>query len=74
MDKKIYSKEKQIEKWAKRSLVAIKDIKKGERLNENNFWSKRPGTGISSRFYFRYLGKKLKKNIKANTLLTKNHF
>lgn len=73
-NKTIYPKERQIEKWAKRSLVAIKDIKKGEKLDKRNFWSKRPGTGISSRFYFKYLGKKLKKNIKANTLITKDYF
>lgn len=73
-NKKIYSKEKQIEKWAKRSLVATKDIKKGEKLDKNNFWSKRPGIGISSRFYFKYLGRKLKKNIKENTLITKKYF
>ena len=73
-NKQIYTKERQIEKWAKRSLVAIKDIKKGEILDEKNFWSKRPGTGISSKYYFDYLGKKAKKNIKADTLIKKYYF
>ena len=43
-NKKIYDLEKPIEKWAKRSLVAIKDIKAGEKLSDKNIWSKRPGT------------------------------
>ena len=34
-DKKVYEKEKQIRKWAHRSIVSIKDIKK------SNYYSKR---------------------------------
>lgn len=71
-NKKIYRKEKQIEKWAKRSLVSIKDIRKGDKLSEENLWSKRPGTGIPSRLFFKYLNKTAKKNIKKNTLIKKN--
>jgi len=70
--KKIYPKEKQIEKWAKRSLVAIKNIKKGDMLTEKNLWSKRPGTGIPSRFFFKYINKIAKKNIKKDTLIKKS--
>jgi N-acetylneuraminate synthase len=71
-NKKIYRKEKQIEKWAKRSLVSIKDIRKGDKLSEENLWSKRPGTGIPSRLFFKYLNRTAKKNIKKNTLIKKN--
>tara|TARA_B100000029_G_scaffold315821_1_gene308220 strand:+ start:11999 stop:13006 length:1008 start_codon:yes stop_codon:yes gene_type:complete len=72
--KKIYQKEKEIEKWAKRSLVSIKNISKGEKLSEKNIWSKRPGTGIPSKMYFKYLGKKARKNILVNTLINRKDF
>ena len=46
--KKINHREKIIRKWAHRSIVTIKNIKKGEKLTYDNIWSKRPGTGIPS--------------------------
>lgn len=67
--KKIHHKEIQIRKWARRSIVTIKDIKKGELFTKNNIWSKRPGTGIPSKFLNKFLNKKSKKNIKINTLI-----
>jgi len=67
--KKIHDKEIQIRKWARRSIVTIKDIKKGELFSKNNIWSKRPGTGIPSKFLDKILNKKSKKNIKINTLI-----
>jgi N-acetylneuraminate synthase len=67
--KKIHHKEIQIRKWARRSIVTIKDIKKGELFTKNNIWSKRPGTGIPSKFLNKILNKKSKKNIKINTLI-----
>ena len=72
-NKKIYDLEKPIEKWAKRSLVAIRDIKAGEKLSDKNIWSKRPGTGISSKFFFKIVGKVARKNIKNNTIIKKEH-
>ena len=72
-NKKIYDLEKPIEKWAKRSLVAIKDIKAGEKLSDKNIWSKRPGTGISSKFFFKIVGKVARKNIKNNTIIKKEY-
>ena len=55
---------KPIEKWAKRSLVSIKNIKKDQILKAEDFWSKRPGTGIPSRFYDNFIGKKQKKKLR----------
>lgn len=72
-NKKIYNKEKIIKKWANRSLVSIQDIKKGDTLHEKNVWSKRPGTGIPSKNFFKFIGKKFKKNIKKNTLIRRDH-
>ena len=35
---------------------------------------KRPGTGISPDKIYKYLGKKIKKNIKNDTVIKKNFF
>lgn len=42
---------------ARKSLVALRPIAKGERFTEQNLGSKRPGGGISPLMYFDYLGK-----------------
>jgi N-acetylneuraminate synthase len=48
------------------TVVAIKDIQKGERLNMTNIWVKRPGTGeIKAREFESLLGKKTKKLINS---------
>ena len=67
--KKIHNKEIQIRRWATRSIVAIKNIKKGEKLSFKNIWTKRPGTGIPSSKFNSIIKKKAKKNIKINSLL-----
>lgn len=67
--KKIHTKEKQIRRWATRSIVAIKDIKKGERLSDENIWTKRPGTGIPSHRFNSVINKRASKNIVKNSLL-----
>ena len=71
-NKKIYNKEKQIRKWATRSLVAVTDIEKGKKITIKNIWSKRPGTGIPSRYINKIIGKKSKTKIKKNTLIKKS--
>lgn len=50
----------------KRSLYALKDIKKNERINDKNIISLRPKIGIGSEFYFKILGKKVIRNISKN--------
>ncbi|MDB3947370.1 N-acetylneuraminate synthase family protein [Candidatus Pelagibacter sp.] len=70
--KKIHKKEKIIRKWAFRSLVSIKDIKKGAKFTLNNTWSKRPGTGIPSFNLNKVLGKKSKIYIKKDQLIKWN--
>ena len=47
------------------------DIRKGEKLTEKNLVLKRPGNGISPVHYYKYLNKKVKINLKKNTLLRK---
>ena len=48
----------------RRSVFAIKDINKGEKLTKYNIRNFRPKIGINSNKYFKILGKKAKKNIK----------
>ena len=73
-DKKINNKEKIIRKWAHRSIVSIKNIKKGEKLTLDNIWSKRPGTGIPSYEMKKIVGKTAKRNIEKDKLINKKDF
>lgn len=67
--KKVNEKEKVIRQWAFRSLVSIKNIKKGEIITQDMIWGKRPGTGIPSKFMDRVIGKTAKVDIPINSLI-----
>ena len=61
-------------KFAFASVVSIKNIKAGEKLNEANIWVKRPGTGDFLADKYKYLlGKKVKKNIKSGEMIKKKY-
>jgi len=62
-------KERDMIKIARRSIVAKKDIKTGEKFTENNLELKRPGTGISPRFKKYIIGKISEKNYKKGELI-----
>jgi sialic acid synthase SpsE len=72
--KKIHKNEKQIRKWATRSIVTIKSINKGSKLTLNNIWTKRPGTGIPSYKLNSLIGKIATTNLKKNQILRKSDF
>ena len=56
------------------SVLAIKNIKKGEQLSLDNIWLKRPGGGDFNAADFNdLLGKKVKNDIKAGTRLKKEY-
>ncbi|MCS7180327.1 MAG: pseudaminic acid synthase, partial [bacterium] len=65
------SSEKESRKY-RRSLFAVKDIKKGEIFTEENIKSIRPSFGIATKYIKKILGKKAKKNIKRGTPLKWN--
>ncbi len=65
--------EKKNIKIAKKSLVSIRDIKRGELFTSKNLGSKRPGIGISPKFFYEYVGRISKKNILKNTLIKNNY-
>lgn len=70
--KKILSKEKPILKFARESVVSLKNISIGEKFSEKNITTKRPATGdIPSRDYYKIIGKLAKRNIPKNVQLSK---
>ena len=54
---------------ARRSVVSLKAIKKGEVFTVENVACKRPGTGISAKFFKDILGKKAKFDLKGDVML-----
>jgi len=54
---------------ARKSIVALKDIKEGEFLTEENLTVKRPGNGISPMKWDEVLGTKASKNYKEDDLI-----
>lgn len=67
--KKASKSERKNLKVARKSLVALKDIKKGEFFSKENLGTKRPGNGISACKYDEYLGKMALKNYKKDELI-----
>ena len=57
-------------KEARRSIVASKDIKKGEEITKDNITFKRPGTGISPSKVDEIIGMNANEDIAEDTLLT----
>lgn len=73
-EKKPSKSELEMRKAFRRSIVANKDIKKGETITEKKLSLKRPGTGISPKYLDFILGKKAKRNIKYDQLLNFKDF
>ena len=57
-------------KEARRSIVASKDIKKGEEITKDNITFKRPGTGISPSKVDEIIGMNANEDIAEDTILT----
>lgn len=68
-EQKMPAKEEQVTiDFAFASVVSIKEIKKGEILDENNIWVKRPSKGgLGAEYYEQLLGKKALKDIPNDT-------
>ena len=67
--KKFHQVKKKNIKIARNSIVAAKDIKKGEKFTSKNLGIKRPGRGISPMKLFRVIGKIAKKNFVQDELI-----
>ena len=57
-------------KFARRSLVSLRKITKGEVITRENMGCKRPGTGISASLFFEYLGKTAARDISDDSLIS----
>ena len=58
----------------RRSIYANMKIKKGTKLSKKNIVTKRPSIGIGSEYFFKILGKKIKKNKKKFDPIYSNDF
>ncbi len=56
-------------KIVRKSIVASRDIKKGEIFSEYNITTKRPGSGISPMYWNEVIGKKAPKDFKKDELI-----
>lgn len=54
---------------ARKSIVASRDIKRGEILSESNLTTKRPGSGISPMKWYEVLGNTAKRDFKEDELI-----
>ncbi len=61
--------EKENRNKLKKSLVFSRNMKKNEKIRLSDLKIKRPGTGIRPKLINKVIGLRLKKNIKANTLI-----
>jgi N-acetylneuraminate synthase len=69
-EKRVHQKEETIRQWAFRSLVTTRAIAKGEVLNQDAVWSKRPGTGIPSYRMEEVVGRRAARSLAANSMIT----
>ena len=63
--------EKKNLKIVRKSIVAAKKIKKGEKFNYENLTAKRPGTGINPMNITKIIGKVAKRNFMPDEIITK---
>lgn len=68
--KKITKSEMKNKSVVRKSIVALQNIKKGEKFTKKNLTLKRPGTGISPKEYYKLIGKISKKNFYVNEQIT----
>lgn len=73
-NKIVNDREKDIREWAFRSIVSVRKLFKGEVLQQDMIWSKRPGTGIPAKKMNDIIGKKLTRDVEANSLLSYDDF
>jgi N-acetylneuraminate synthase len=61
-------------KVTRKSLVSLNVIKKGKKFTAKNVGIKRPGTGLPPGYYYQLIGKKAKRNIKSEILISKKDY
>ena len=67
--------EEEVYKFARSSIVADKQIKKGQLISKEDIWARRPGNGdIPGKDYKKIIGKKINKTKKINEQFSWNDF
>ena len=68
--KKRSTEEESVYKFARASIVADSNLKKGQTITSNDIWARRPGNGqIPADKFDNLVGKKINKNLSKNTQL-----
>lgn len=73
-EKNISASERASIAWARKSIVASRDLRKGETVSLEAIAAKRPGTGIPPSDIEKIVGRVLKKDISRDSLLQWEHF
>lgn len=68
--KAVLAEEVPVQRMARESVVTLVDIPAGGVLTEEMVWVKRPGTGIPARELERVIGRRVRRPVPADTLLT----
>lgn len=68
-EKRVHQREEAVRTWAFRSIVSLRPLAAGEIIRQEDIWSKRPGTGIPAHQMDEVIGKRVVKDIPANTLV-----
>ncbi|MBU2025986.1 N-acetylneuraminate synthase family protein, partial [Patescibacteria group bacterium] len=61
--------EKKVALVARKSVVAVRDLKKGAEIREEDIGIKRPGDGIAPKYFKKVIGKRAKRNIREGDTL-----
>ena len=64
--KKVIKSELKSRKFARRSVVAKRNLKKNSIIREKDLITLRPNVGIPANFWKKVIGRKIKRNLKAN--------
>ena len=68
--KKVHALEQPIRAWAFRSIVSLRTLKAGQVVTDDAVWTKRPGTDIPSKRLSEVIGRRVKRDVPPNTLLS----
>ena len=72
--KRPHASERKVMPIARKSVVTLREVRKGQRLTRDNLGIKRPGTGSAPKYYPKILHKITRKNLPSGHLLQKSDY
>lgn len=72
--KKPTKNESKLAKIARKSLVSLAAIKKGDKFTAENIGIKRPGTGLAPKYYHKLIGKECLRDLKRDEIISRANF